>query len=116
MEFVANSSSLSDRQCYKQSYDLNICSYFPDCSDVQVILTLAKSNTSDYVSVIEDRSALEMTVEVPERCSCSTKPPPSALSDAAIAAVVLAVLVALALFATVVLAAVFYCRERKKKM
>lgn len=123
LEFAVNSSHLSDRQCYNQSYNFNsptACDDFANCSDLHVISTLKKSNPEDYVSILEDRSSLEIVVEVPEMCSCSTSTSTSTsssagFSDAAIAAVILAVLVAVAMSVTATVVAVLCFKSSRKK-
>ena len=110
---MVNSSSLSDFQCYNESYDYtssDICSL---CNDIPVMLSLIPADENRSVSLTED--ILEVVFKVPVQCSCSIVPSSSSLGDAdEIAAVTLGVLVAVALTTTFVVVIFFY-RERRKK-
>ena len=113
---MVNSSSLSDFQCYNESYDFtssDICTYFRECNDILVMLSLTPADENHSVSLTDDR--LEMVFKVPVQCSCSIVSSSSSLGDAdEIAAVTLGVLVAVALTTTFVVVIFFY-RERRKK-
>ena len=112
---MVNSSSLSDFQCYNESYDFtssDICTYFRECNDIPVMLSLTPADENCSVSLTEGR--LEMVFKVPVHCSCSAATSSSSLGDAEIAAVTLGVLVAVALTTTFVVVIFFY-RERRKK-
>ena len=117
-EILVNSSTLSDFQCYNQSYDFtssDICSNFTECDDIHMILELAPDENS---SVLNDSSILEIVFELPHKCPClatTSSTSSSSLGDAEIAAVTLGVLVALTLLATSFVLFVFFYRERRKK-
>ena len=118
-EILVNSSTLSDFQCYNQSYDFtssDICSNFTECDDIHMMLELAPDENS---SVLNDSSPLEIVFELPHECPClaTTSSSTSSLSlgDAGIAAVTLGVLVALTLLATTFVLFIFFYRERRKK-
>ena len=115
-EIVINSSSLSDFQCYNQSYDFassDICSYFRECKDMPLILSLTLADGNRLVLLTKD--SLEIVVKVPFQC-CSVAPSSSSLGDAEIAAVVLGVLVAMTILATISVLVFFFFRERRKKL
>ena len=71
-------------------------------------LTLADGNSL----VVLTKESLEMVFKVPVQC-CSVAPSSSSLGDAEIAAVVLGVLVAVTILATIL---VLVFRERRKKL
>ena len=115
-EIVINSSSLSDFQCYNQSYDFtssDICSYFTECNDIDMMLTLARADENSLV--VLTKNSVEMVVKVPVQC-CSVASSSSSFGDAEIAAVVLGVLVAVTILATFCVVLTFFYREKRKKM
>ena len=111
---MVNSSSLSDFQCYNKSYDFtssDMCTYFIECNDFHVMLTLTLADENRSVSLTENR--LEMVFKVPVQC-CSVALSSSSLGSAEIAAITLGVLVAVAL-TTIFVVVIFFYRERRKK-
>ena len=113
---MINSSSLSDFQCYNQSYDFtssDICTYFTECNDIHMMLTLTLDDGSSLVVLTKDSQ--EMVVKVPVQC-CSVASSTSSFGDAEIAAVVLGVLVAVTILATFCVVLTFFYREKRKKM
>ena len=113
---MVNSSSLSDFQCYNQSYDFtsgDICTYFTECNDVDIMLTLIPADRNSLVVLTKD--SLEIVVKVPSQCSCSEGLSSSSLGDAEIAAIILGILIAVALLATIAVLVFSFFRERRKK-
>ena len=107
---------MSDFQCYNQSYDFtssDICSYFTECNDIDMMLTLARADENSLVVLTMD--SLEMVFKVPVQC-CSVAPSSSSFGDAEIAAVVLGVLVAVTILAKFCVVLTFFYREKRKKM
>ena len=78
---------------------------------MMLTLTLADGNSL----VVLTMDSLEMVVKVPDQCSCSVAPSSSSLGDAGIAAVVLGILVAVTILATIFVVLTFFYREKRKK-
>ena len=115
-EIVVNSSSLSDFQCYNQSYGFtsgDICTYFTERNDVHIMLTLTPADRNSLVVLTKD--SLEIVIKVPSQCSCSEALSSSSLGDAEIAAILLGILIAMTLLATIAVLVFFFFRERRKK-
>ena len=118
LQFEVNSSNKSDIQCYLDNVNIDftsgeMCNYFTNCENIVMVLMLSKSHEGDHVSVIEERSTLEIVVQRPQKCSCSEPVTSSTVSDAVIAVIVLSVLVVIAILAITVLVVAFYCRRKK---
>ena len=115
-EIVVNSSSLSDFQCYNLSYDFttgDICTYFTECNDIHMMLALTLADGNSLVVLTKD--SLEIVIKVPSQCSCSEALSSSSLGDAEIAAIVLGVLIAVTLLATIAVLVFSFFRKRRKQ-
>ena len=78
-----------------------------------MMLTLTLDDGSSLVVLTMD--SLEMVFKVPDQCSCSVALSSSSLGDAGIAAIVLGILVAVTILATIFVVLTFFYREKRKK-
>ena len=77
------------------------------------MLTLTLDDGNSLVVLTMD--SLEMVFKVPDQCSCSVAPSSTSLGDAGIAAIVLGILVAVTILATIFVVLTFFYREKRKK-
>ena len=115
--FSVTNTSQYDIQCYNISADFSISNLCDYC-DAVIELQLTRANQSDRVTILNGSSTAEIVVELPESCVCQTTLSSTALalSDGAIAAIVLSVIILEVVTVSFAVAVFVYCRKSKKKV
>ena len=119
---MVNASSLSDAACYREYFtdifNSEVVCDLISCNGTFVTLKLAKSNEHDRVTVDNERSTIDLFLEVPSSCECSTpvistKDTTSGASlDGVILAITASVVIVLVLC---LIAAFFFWKKRGKR-
>ena len=119
LNFAVASVSETDIQCYNVSWLDDDCELFTNCSDYHLLSQLNLLNESDLVSLIEDKSTVEVVVILPEKCTtfCQVQSPSvdsettttadTSLSSVAIAAIVLSSLVVIVIVSAIAVVVVY---------
>lgn len=115
-----NLTSLSTTQCYNITVIFDkedVCSHFSTCKDAVLISQLFKVNNTDYVVLNSGKSTAEVVVSLPAQCRCTginnDQSNSAGFSNGAIAGVVVAVVCATLVIASVIITV--YCLYRKNR-